>query len=209
MFVLLYFQMVSVLVAAVQAFAWPSRQSSSVNKHVDNTGEYSTMSIRLNFCWLKTSYSKRYLAFWGAFHPPRQSWWIYASLKSAENYLTNWIDKLESYTRKPDCFRRVANSIRVQCGDLDMDEDERVRGTLSSSHTVVWYWWKENSGHFHDNLWIGNRKAYSAARMHVCCAFSRQFFSWFRSWRIRQMCRVSFMTLQCFVYACLFRLMHV
>ncbi|KAI0797221.1 hypothetical protein BC629DRAFT_1502302 [Irpex lacteus] len=96
MFALLYFQMIAVLVAAVQAFAWPSRQSSPVNKHVDNT-------VAENNIWRSGELST----------------------------LLDNHDKLESYTRKPDCFRRVANSIRVQCGDLDMDEDERVRAAIS------------------------------------------------------------------------------
>ncbi|KAI0089501.1 hypothetical protein BDY19DRAFT_942582 [Irpex rosettiformis] len=40
-------------------------------------------------------------------------------------------DKLESYARRPDCFRRITDSIRVQCGDLDMNEDERVQAAIS------------------------------------------------------------------------------
>lgn len=37
---------------------------------------------------------------------------------------------LENYSRRPDCFRRVAAKIRMGCGELEIDEDERVRGTF-------------------------------------------------------------------------------
>ncbi|KAI0684130.1 hypothetical protein BC835DRAFT_1293916, partial [Cytidiella melzeri] len=33
--------------------------------------------------------------------------------------------------RKPDCFAHVAKSIRIQCGDLDLNEDEQVRAPIS------------------------------------------------------------------------------
>ncbi|KAJ7138514.1 hypothetical protein C8R43DRAFT_606360 [Mycena crocata] len=38
---------------------------------------------------------------------------------------------LESYSRRPDCFRRVAATIRLRCGELEMDEDERVKAAIS------------------------------------------------------------------------------
>ncbi|EDR09726.1 uncharacterized protein LACBIDRAFT_319136 [Laccaria bicolor S238N-H82] len=38
---------------------------------------------------------------------------------------------LERYTRRPDCFRRVAGAIRTRCGELDMDEDERINAAIS------------------------------------------------------------------------------
>ncbi|KAJ7232958.1 hypothetical protein B0H12DRAFT_183641 [Mycena haematopus] len=38
---------------------------------------------------------------------------------------------LENYSRRPDCFRRVAGKIRLRCGELEMNEDERVRAAIS------------------------------------------------------------------------------
>ena len=38
------------------------------------------------------------------------------------------LDALELYSRKPDCFRRAVSLIRVQCSELDMDENARVKG---------------------------------------------------------------------------------
>ncbi|KIK02891.1 hypothetical protein K443DRAFT_131666 [Laccaria amethystina LaAM-08-1] len=38
---------------------------------------------------------------------------------------------LERYTRRPDCFRRVAGAIRTRCSELDMDEDERINAAIS------------------------------------------------------------------------------
>ncbi|KAJ7076117.1 hypothetical protein B0H15DRAFT_864983 [Mycena belliarum] len=38
---------------------------------------------------------------------------------------------LEDYSRRPDCFRRVAGSIHVRCGELEMNEDERVQAAIS------------------------------------------------------------------------------
>ncbi|KAJ7136127.1 hypothetical protein C8R44DRAFT_769753 [Mycena epipterygia] len=38
---------------------------------------------------------------------------------------------LESYSRRPDCFRRVAGKIRLRCGELEMNEDERVEAAIS------------------------------------------------------------------------------
>ncbi|KAF7326344.1 RING finger protein [Mycena venus] len=41
-------------------------------------------------------------------------------------------DALENYYRfRPDCFRRVAAKIRLRCGELEMNEDERVRAAIS------------------------------------------------------------------------------
>jgi hypothetical protein len=37
-------------------------------------------------------------------------------------------DALQTYSRKPDCFRKAAKSISAQCANLDMDEDARVNG---------------------------------------------------------------------------------
>ncbi|KAJ7669043.1 hypothetical protein B0H17DRAFT_1087224 [Mycena rosella] len=37
----------------------------------------------------------------------------------------------EEYSRRPDCFRRVAGKIRVRCGDLEMNENERVKAAIS------------------------------------------------------------------------------
>ncbi|KAI0342308.1 hypothetical protein BDW22DRAFT_1357628 [Trametopsis cervina] len=39
--------------------------------------------------------------------------------------------KLESYEHKPDCFRRAASSIRVQCSELDMHEEQRVQAAIT------------------------------------------------------------------------------
>ncbi|KAF8804734.1 hypothetical protein BYT27DRAFT_7107523, partial [Phlegmacium glaucopus] len=38
---------------------------------------------------------------------------------------------LQTYSRKPDCFRKVANTISRHCADLDMDEDARVNAAIS------------------------------------------------------------------------------
>ncbi|KAF7349200.1 RING finger protein [Mycena sanguinolenta] len=38
---------------------------------------------------------------------------------------------LENYSRRPDCFRRVAGKIQLRCGELEMNEDERVRAAIS------------------------------------------------------------------------------
>lgn len=43
---------------------------------------------------------------------------------------------LEHYTNKPDCFRMGAKSIRSQCGEADMDEEQRVIGKLSWFSTL-------------------------------------------------------------------------
>ena len=37
-------------------------------------------------------------------------------------------DALQTYSRKPDCFRKAARAISTQCADLDMDEDARING---------------------------------------------------------------------------------
>ena len=37
-------------------------------------------------------------------------------------------EALQTYSRKPDCFRKAARAISTQCTDLDMDEDARVNG---------------------------------------------------------------------------------
>src|SRR5271170_5812196 len=42
-------------------------------------------------------------------------------------------DHLESYSNKPDCFRRVANLIRTHCSELIMDEHARVQGKVTIS----------------------------------------------------------------------------
>lgn len=38
------------------------------------------------------------------------------------------LEQLNAYTKKSDCFRRAAGAVRVRCGDLEMDETERVGG---------------------------------------------------------------------------------
>ncbi|EMD34804.1 hypothetical protein CERSUDRAFT_54833, partial [Gelatoporia subvermispora B] len=38
---------------------------------------------------------------------------------------------LDTYTRRPDCFGRAAKHIRTQCAEIDMEEDERVKGAPS------------------------------------------------------------------------------
>ncbi|KAK7018974.1 hypothetical protein R3P38DRAFT_2979840 [Favolaschia claudopus] len=38
---------------------------------------------------------------------------------------------LESYSRRPDCFRRVAANIRLRCSELEMNEEERVTAAIS------------------------------------------------------------------------------
>ncbi|PCH44959.1 hypothetical protein WOLCODRAFT_105932 [Wolfiporia cocos MD-104 SS10] len=40
-------------------------------------------------------------------------------------------ESLQLYSRQPDCFRRAAGLIRAQCGELDVNEDERVRAAIS------------------------------------------------------------------------------
>jgi hypothetical protein len=37
-------------------------------------------------------------------------------------------EALQTYSRKPDCFRKAAGSISTQCANLDMDEEARVNG---------------------------------------------------------------------------------
>ncbi|KAJ7484651.1 hypothetical protein FB451DRAFT_88904 [Mycena latifolia] len=37
----------------------------------------------------------------------------------------------EDYSGQPDCFRRVAGRIRVRCGELEMNEDERVKAAIA------------------------------------------------------------------------------
>ncbi|PBK70947.1 hypothetical protein ARMSODRAFT_884180 [Armillaria solidipes] len=46
-------------------------------------------------------------------------------------YLTLVPDSLQEYSRRSDCFRRVAGSIKVRCSALEMDEDERVSAAIS------------------------------------------------------------------------------
>ncbi|KAJ7749314.1 hypothetical protein DFH07DRAFT_829281 [Mycena maculata] len=38
---------------------------------------------------------------------------------------------LENYSRRPDCFRRVAARISLRCGELETDEDERIKAAIS------------------------------------------------------------------------------
>jgi len=38
------------------------------------------------------------------------------------------------YKRKPDCFRHAAGRIRVRCAEIDMDADQRVKGTHICPH---------------------------------------------------------------------------
>ncbi|KAJ7057765.1 hypothetical protein C8F01DRAFT_322306 [Mycena amicta] len=38
---------------------------------------------------------------------------------------------LDSYSRRPDCFRRVAARIRSRCEELETREDERIRAAIS------------------------------------------------------------------------------
>ncbi|KAJ7236241.1 hypothetical protein C8J57DRAFT_1377121 [Mycena rebaudengoi] len=38
---------------------------------------------------------------------------------------------LDNYSRRPDCFRRVAAKIRLRCGELELNEDERVKAAIS------------------------------------------------------------------------------
>ncbi|ESK88088.1 nuclear fusion protein kar5 [Moniliophthora roreri MCA 2997] len=40
-------------------------------------------------------------------------------------------DALVEYTRRSDCFRSVADMIRLRCEHLDMDEQERVKAAIS------------------------------------------------------------------------------
>ncbi|KDQ60278.1 hypothetical protein JAAARDRAFT_126349, partial [Jaapia argillacea MUCL 33604] len=40
-------------------------------------------------------------------------------------------DALDEYSRKPDCFKRAAGSLRLRCSELDMHEDERIKAALS------------------------------------------------------------------------------
>jgi hypothetical protein len=43
------------------------------------------------------------------------------------------------YERKPDCFRRAAGRIRVRCGEIDLDADQRVKGTLLARIHAIHY----------------------------------------------------------------------
>jgi hypothetical protein len=45
-------------------------------------------------------------------------------------------DSLENYSRRPDCFRKVAGAIRTHCGQLDMGEGERINGDYLISHSL-------------------------------------------------------------------------
>ncbi|KAI0305132.1 hypothetical protein B0F90DRAFT_1625372 [Multifurca ochricompacta] len=38
---------------------------------------------------------------------------------------------IDSYARRPDCFRRAAGRIRARCADIDIDADERVKAAIS------------------------------------------------------------------------------
>ncbi|KAM5531414.1 hypothetical protein V8D89_014938 [Ganoderma adspersum] len=38
---------------------------------------------------------------------------------------------LDSYAKKPDCFRRAASMLQMRCGDLETDENERVKAAIS------------------------------------------------------------------------------
>nr|GAT54796.1 RING finger protein [Mycena chlorophos] len=40
-------------------------------------------------------------------------------------------DALDKYSKRPDCFRRVAARIRLRCEDLETDEDERVSAAIA------------------------------------------------------------------------------
>ncbi|CAL1709053.1 unnamed protein product [Somion occarium] len=40
-------------------------------------------------------------------------------------------EQFRSYQRRPDCFRRVAASIRAQCSELETSEDERIQAAIS------------------------------------------------------------------------------
>ncbi|KAF9475726.1 hypothetical protein BDN70DRAFT_223506 [Pholiota conissans] len=52
------------------------------------------------------------------------------SEKEIESLRLNY-DALQSYSRKPDCFKRAAGLVRAQCIDLDMDEDARVEAAIT------------------------------------------------------------------------------
>ncbi|KAK7046755.1 hypothetical protein R3P38DRAFT_2875664 [Favolaschia claudopus] len=55
-------------------------------------------------------------------------------IDSPEDELANIIAShaaLESYSRRPDCFRRVAANIRLRCSELEMNEEERVTAAIS------------------------------------------------------------------------------
>ena len=55
-------------------------------------------------------------------------------LRYVNAYLTSLVAlaHLEAYhdARRPDCFRRVAGALRTHCGELEVDEGERIRGDL-------------------------------------------------------------------------------
>ncbi|KAF9456873.1 hypothetical protein BDZ94DRAFT_1176753 [Collybia nuda] len=38
---------------------------------------------------------------------------------------------LKDYGQRPDCFRKAAGLIRTRCGELDMNEDERIKAAIS------------------------------------------------------------------------------
>lgn len=48
-------------------------------------------------------------------------------------------DGFNLYTNKPDCFKRAANLIRVSCGDLETDEEERIKGSHLQPSNVSIY----------------------------------------------------------------------
>lgn len=97
--------------------------------------------------------------------PPIESDYDLSPGDEQDNTLQLSYDALERYTRRPDCFRRVAGAIRTRCGELDMDEDERINGTgaiksIKVSHGFLL------SCHFYDPLRNCNREAlFPTARM--------------------------------------------
>jgi len=69
-------------------------------------------------------------------------------------------DALDSYDKKPDCFRRAAGVLRTRCGELDMDEAERVNGTLRPFFFPTPHPARDRfSCHLFDALRTRNRKA--------------------------------------------------
>ena len=48
-------------------------------------------------------------------------------LARAAGYM-HYAENLQAYARRPDCFQHAARAIGVQCGELEMNEGERIKG---------------------------------------------------------------------------------
>ncbi|KAF8882190.1 hypothetical protein CPB84DRAFT_1648017, partial [Gymnopilus junonius] len=94
-------------------------------------------------------------------------------------------DALQAYSRKPDCFKKAAATIRSRCTDLDMDEEARVTAAISMTLCEV-----ATAKHYslpleclpysHDNAHIKTKRHMSLQSLGECVdslARSAQFWS--------------------------------